>query len=63
MWGPDLALKDTKGTCDDEMIVPFVALTIEAAVVRTPISQRGSYRMTAPMIAGQILHFKGVVSE
>ncbi len=48
MRGPDLDLKDTKGTCGDEMIVPFVALTfeatIEAAVVRTPISQRGSYR-------------------
>jgi len=44
MRGPDLALKDTKDTCDDEMIVAFVAVTFEAAVVRTPISQRGSYR-------------------
>jgi hypothetical protein len=44
MRGPDLALKDTKGTCDGEMTVPFVALTFEAAVVRTPISQRGGYR-------------------
>ena len=41
-----MALKDTKGTCDDEMIVPFVALTIEAAVLRRllcePRSARGA---------------------
>ena len=41
-----MALKDTKGTCDDEMIVPFVALTIEASVLRRllcePRSARGA---------------------
>jgi hypothetical protein len=42
--GADFALKDTKGTCDDEMIVAFVALAIEAAFVRSPISQRDGYR-------------------
>jgi hypothetical protein len=42
-----LALKDTKGTCNDEMIVPFVALTIEASVLRRllcePRSARGAF--------------------
>ena len=59
MWGTDLALKDTKDTCGDEMIVPFVALSVEGGCCANPDQPEGQLPMTAPMIAGQILHFKG----
>ncbi len=54
-----MALKDTKGTCGDEMIVPFVALSVEGGCCANPDQPEGQLPMTAPMIAGQILHFKG----
>jgi hypothetical protein len=54
-----LALKDTKDTCDDEMIVAFVAVTMEGGCCANPDQPEGQLPMTAPMIAGQILHFKG----
>jgi hypothetical protein len=56
-----LALKDTKGTCGDEMIVPFVALRVEGGCCANPDQPEGQLPMTAPMIAEQILHFKGGV--
>jgi hypothetical protein len=54
-----LALKDTKDTCDGEMTVPFVAVTMEGGCCANPDQPEGQLPMTAPMIAGQILHFKG----
>ena len=41
------------------MTVPFVAVTMEGGCCANPDQPEGQLPMTAPMIAGQILHFKG----